>query len=96
MFSVLDIHILNGRGFQDREGPITCISGNGFSVVDYCIASSDLFQFVVNFQVLDNSNSDHFPLSYLLKLPVITDYKSNDESPDKYINNNEYNTFTHH
>ena len=49
MCSVLDTHILNGRGFQDREGHITCISGNGSSVVDYCIVSSDLFQFVINF-----------------------------------------------
>ena len=91
MCSVLDVHILNGRGFQDREGHITCISGHGSSVVDYCIASSDLFQFVVYFEVLNNSNSDHFPLSCSLKLSVITDYELNDENPDKYIQNIESN-----
>ena len=79
------------KRLQDREGHITCTSGNGSSVVDYCITSSALFQFVVNFEVLNNSNSDHFPLSYCLKLPVITDYESNDESPDKYIQNIESN-----
>ena len=93
MCRVLHVHILNGRGFQDRESHINCISGNGSSVVDYCIASGDLFKFVVNFEDLNNSNSDHFPLSCSLKLPVSTDYESNDDSPDKYIQNIESNAF---
>ena len=63
-----DVHILNGRLFKDREGHITCTSSGGCSVVDYNIASSDLFQFGTDFEILDKHESDHFPLKCTLKI----------------------------
>ena len=38
-----NIHILNGRRFDDKEGHFTCFANNGTSVVDYMIASTTLF-----------------------------------------------------
>ena len=38
-----DIHIINGRLFNDSDGNFTCIANDGASVVDYSIASSKLF-----------------------------------------------------
>ena len=37
------IHILNGRSPGDTEGEITCTANDGYSIVDYFIASSNLF-----------------------------------------------------
>ena len=85
MCSVLDIHILNGRVCQDREGHITCVSGNGSSVVDYCIASSELFPFIADFEVLNNSKSNHFPLTCTLKLPVTDNFRMNKMQMDKNV-----------
>ena len=63
MCFTMNIHIfLNGRLVQDSEGNITCTSGNGASVVVYCIASTDLFPFVTFSVVLDRKDSDHFPV----------------------------------
>ena len=35
-----DVHMLNGRLFDDIEGNITCTANDGRSIVDYIIASS--------------------------------------------------------
>ena len=65
-----DIHIMNGRLFDDRDGNITCTSGNGWSVVDYNIASTDLFKYATYFCVLDRSESDHFPIQCSFSFPT--------------------------
>ena len=38
-----DIHMLNGRLYDDVDGNITCISNEGKRFVDYVIASTCLF-----------------------------------------------------
>ena len=43
MFYENDIHVLNGRLYDDVDGNITCISNGGKSLVDYIIASTSLF-----------------------------------------------------
>ena len=53
---------LNGRLFDDCDGNFTCTTYNGRSVVDYHIASSELFTHVSYFNVVFRVDSDHFPL----------------------------------
>ena len=38
-----NIHVLNGRLFEDVKGEITCVANAGRSVVDYMVASTSLF-----------------------------------------------------
>ena len=64
---VYNVHILNGRFPGDIEGEITCVANEGSSVVDYIIASSNLFQFITDFEVSDRSESVHFPICCSLK-----------------------------
>jgi len=56
------LHILNGRMFDDNSGNYTCIANGGHSVVDYYIASSDLFKNISYFNIENNDISDHFPV----------------------------------
>ena len=67
-----DIHMLNGRLFDDTEGNITCIANNGRSLVDYIIASSNLFDKFSYFGVDNHDFSDHFPLTCSLQLNNIS------------------------
>jgi len=60
---LFDIHILNGRFTDDSDGNFTCFSNDGASIVDYMIATSNLFPYIRSFCVLDRDDSDHFPLS---------------------------------
>ena len=83
MCSVLVIHIVNRRVCKDREGHIKCVSGNGFSVVNYCIASSDLFPFIADFEVLHNSDSNHFPPTCTLKLPITENFRMSEMQMDR-------------
>ena len=53
MWCSLDIHIVNGRTNGDREGNYTCIANGGKSVVDYFLASSDIFPKSVDFNLDD-------------------------------------------
>ena len=64
------IHILNGRSPGDTEGEITCTANDGYSIVDYSIVSINLFQSVSKFEVLDRSESVHFPLSCCLTFHI--------------------------
>ncbi|XP_060562301.1 uncharacterized protein LOC132721934 [Ruditapes philippinarum] len=80
---LFDIHILNGRFEGDIDGNFTCFSNDGASLVDYMIASSNLFSYIRNFCVLDRDDSDHFPLSCelaLIKKPVLN-MRGNDVEP---------------
>ena len=64
---VYNVHILNGRFPGDIEGETTCVANEGSSVVDYIIASSNLFQFITDFEVPDRSESVHFLICCSLK-----------------------------
>ena len=59
----LDIHFLNGRFTGDRHGEMTCCTPNGSSIVDYMIVSSDLFNNITDFSILNFDESNHFPLT---------------------------------
>ena len=59
--------MLNGRFPCETEGVVTCVANDGSSVVDYFIASSNLFQFITDFEVCDRGESMHFPLACSLK-----------------------------
>ena len=60
------VRILNGRVGDDRGvGKFTFVGNRGCSVVDYVLASQNLFEFVSTFQVHDpNILSDHCLLSF--------------------------------
>ncbi|WAR15318.1 hypothetical protein MAR_005423, partial [Mya arenaria] len=62
-----DVHLLNGRLFDDKEGNFTCMANNGKSVVDYIVASTELFEHFCDFGVDVADFSDHFPLYCTLK-----------------------------
>lgn len=49
------LRIVNGRTIGDLPGKFTCLTYNGCSVVDYAIASLDLFQSIGAFKVHDLS-----------------------------------------
>ena len=57
-----NLHVLNGRLFDDVDGNFTCFTSNGCSVVDYHIASTSLFPFISYFSVVERTESDHLPL----------------------------------
>ena len=66
-----NIHVLNGRLFDDTNGEITCVANNGSSVVDYMLASTSLFDSFSEFKVGSDDFSDHFPLYCTISLPNI-------------------------
>ncbi|KAK6168865.1 hypothetical protein SNE40_020035 [Patella caerulea] len=72
----LNIHILNGRLKGDNQGEYTFVSHLGKSVIDYCITSSLLFQYVTDFSVLSTDISDHFPIECIFN--VCKSYKKSD------------------
>ena len=47
----LNIHIINGRLYDDTNGNYTCTANDGTSVVDYNVASSELFPRISYFNV---------------------------------------------
>jgi len=57
-----DIHMLNGRMFDDKDGNFTCVANDGHSTVDYVLASSDNFHIISSFGVDFIDFSDHCPL----------------------------------
>ena len=57
-----NVHIVNGRLSYDSAVNYTCIANEGHSVVDYHIASSELFACISYFNVESLDISDHFPL----------------------------------
>ena len=63
-----NIHVLNGRLFEDVKGEITCVADAGRSVVDYMLASMSLFDSFTNFKVGSEDFSDHFPLICTINL----------------------------
>ena len=74
------IHIQNGRSPGDNDGEITCIANDGYSIVDYFIVSSNLFQSVSRFEVVDRSESVHFPLSCCLTFNMLEQSSTNERN----------------
>ncbi len=63
--------MLNGRFASDKNGEFTCFANGGCSVVDYTLATTSLFSFVNNFEVVENDNCTHLPQAvYLSRIPV--------------------------
>ena len=71
MCRIFGIHILNGRFPGDHDGEYTFMASTGKSVVDYMLASSSLFEHVINFQIDTMTESDHFPLICELSCDII-------------------------
>lgn len=67
-----NVHIINGRLYDDTDGNYTFTANDGTSVVDYNIASSDLFRHVSYFNVENRDESVHFPLHCQFKFRTST------------------------
>jgi hypothetical protein len=61
----LDMHVLNGRKGLDIEGEFTNVIEVGCSMVDYIIASTEMFSIIEHFEILNDPDihvSTHLPL----------------------------------
>ena len=85
-----DVHMLNGRLFDDVEGNITGIANDGMSIVDYIIASSNLFEKFSSFTVDNYDVSDHFPLKRSLKLCLKRNIRQTNVNTDGLTNWHKY------
>ena len=65
-----DLHINNGRLFDDTDGNFTSSANNGVSVVDYNICNTALFDKCTYFRVENRTESDHFPINCQLTLKI--------------------------
>ena len=82
---VYNIHMLNGRFPGDTKGEVTCVANDGSSIVDYFIASSNLFPFITDFEVCNRGESVHFPIACSLKFDNnLTSYNSDDSNEIVY------------
>ena len=79
---VFDVHIGNGRFFGDKDGDYTCITPKGCSVVDYILLSTELFQCVDDFSVVQDqlTNSVHLPITCVFKRRI-TDAMASEPLP---------------
>ena len=73
-FEITRVDCINVRLFDESDGNYTCTANDGASVVDYNIASSDLFPRVSYFNLENRDESVHFPcdvnLNFDLILPI--------------------------
>jgi hypothetical protein len=72
MCTVLNMYILNGMCYGDREGRFTYLCDSGCSVVDYFLMSRDLFAIVCDttfLNVLDCIETKHMPVKLLIRFP---------------------------
>lgn len=65
-----DVHFLNGRAPGDEEGELTCYTGNGSSLVDYTMVSTELFRHVRHFEIGAEDHLTHLPQSVTFKTGV--------------------------
>ena len=79
-----DMHIINGRLFDDSEVNLTCIANVGASVVDSNIASSKLFSKISYFTIEDRDESVHFPIYCQFTFPRQNRLMYKGEKPDKF------------
>jgi hypothetical protein len=57
-----DLIVLNGCTKSDQNGDLTFINKNGSSVIDLCIVSNSITANDIDFRVLDDNGSCHFPI----------------------------------
>lgn len=84
------MRILNGRTMGDFSGQMTCHTNNGSSVVDYCIASENLFENISFFKIHKflGDLSDHCQISVMLNINCLINKADNDnlkQIPPRYI-----------
>lgn len=60
--------LLNGRSKHDEQGDITFLNSQGASVIDYAIASSEICKNILDFRVLNEIYSDHFPIEIEIRI----------------------------
>lgn len=66
---VFSLYILNGRSGHDNGiGNYTYVSTLGSSVIDYCLCTGDVTEHIKEFRVEERGESQHFPISLILKL----------------------------
>ena len=70
------MYIINGRTLGDRQGKKTCYQSNGASTVDYGIASENMKNNIVKFEVMDPFISDHCPIKIEMRSKNIQGNKS--------------------
>ena len=59
----------------DYSGKATCHSYNGYSTIDYGVASLELYKYILYFQVKKQTwYSDHMPLTIVFKQRDLTDW----------------------
>ena len=68
---VHSLHMLNGRTRGDMDGHLTCFTANGCSLVDYTIASTDLFPLIDSFEIGQYDELTHLPQIFQLMLPIV-------------------------
>ena len=79
------IHVLNGRLFRDTDCNFTCIANDGYSIVDYMVASTHLFQFFTDFSFGNMDRSVHFPLFCSIRLELNTRHNNLSSDDDLEI-----------
>ena len=80
--------ITNGRKIGDMQGHGTCYTNKGVSTIDYCITTRNLFNSILNFQVLNQTwYSDHSPISVKIRATA-----TNAMNPD-FENLNSYSKY---
>jgi hypothetical protein len=62
--------LIKYRCHGDIKGEYTSYSNDGVSVVDYVIVSTNVFQYVKYFKVLDKDDSDHFPICCKIEIKI--------------------------
>ena len=90
---IFDMHIINGCLFDVSEGNFTCIANDGASVVDYNIASSNLFSKISYFTIEDHDESVHFPIYCQFRFPRQSRLMYTGEKPDNLSTHSNLNLF---
>ena len=84
------IYILNGGLGDDKsKDDYTYIGPNGCSVIDYALASKQLFEYISNFNVEMRTESTHMPIKvqFLHSIdPSLTDAHDNTNANNNYNN----------
>lgn len=86
--------LLNGRVDGDKDGKYTFCNYKGNSVIDLCIVSESVAENVYKFEILDWSDSEHFPCSIEIVSNRVKYYDStkktrlvwDNEAKEKYSN----------
>ena len=70
VFDTIGGIVLNGRSADDAQGDFTFCGAMENSVIDYCVCSYSVLQYVDSFSVATKPFSDHMPLVLKLNVPI--------------------------